>query len=280
LEGGVACVGTIDGRSGGQVAGEPSDDGGGGAAGEGGGSLQTGEGGNSPAAPGLPGPRPVRRLSRIELTNTLADLLGVPAEVPAELPDLMADSGYVEGGGISKVEAESLIEWTGRLATAGAPKVTGLSGCAAPPATRTEQDRCARVFIEKFGRRAFRRPLSQSSRTTCLRTTATSCEERWPTPRRRNFHGLVWLILQSPRFLNHWQRPAEPAPSVEGKIALDGHEIASRLSYLLPVTRDMWSIRLASRIPPASGVAITPPSSTARESAPLRRRGGCLSGEE
>ena len=76
------------------------------------------------AARAAVGPRPLRRLSRTELVNTLSDLLGVTAEVPSELSDVLADSGYTEGGTLSNVEAESMLEWTGRLAATSAAKVS------------------------------------------------------------------------------------------------------------------------------------------------------------
>lgn len=184
----------------------------------------------NPAGP--PGTRPLRRLSRDELANTVSDLLGASTPLPATLTDMVSPSGFQQSGNISKVEAEGLIDWTGAVAAAGVEKVLPLSGCSATGATRTAEDACARTFIAAFGRRAFRRPLSQIEQDELFTYYADKLRTALAYDHRTAISGLVWLMLQSPRFLYHWERSAEPAQAVNGRIALGPHEIAARLSYL------------------------------------------------
>ncbi len=184
----------------------------------------------NPAGP--PGTRPLRRLNRDELANTVSDLLGASTPVPATITDMLSDSGYQQSGNISKVEAEGLIDWTGSVAAVGVEKVLPLSGCSATGATRTAEDACARTFIAAFGRRAFRRPLSQVEQDELFTYYADKLRTGLAYDHSTAIRGLVWLMLQSPRFLYHWERSAEPAQVVNGQIALDLHEIAARLSYL------------------------------------------------
>lgn len=183
---------------------------------------------------GAPGPRPLRRLTRVELANTLTDLLGVRASVPAGMPDdVLGGSGYLEGGNISRLEAEVMMEWAAGLAIATTEAALRVATCAAAPADLAEQNRCAQLFISQFGRRAFRRPLLQAEGDELFafygdKLRATLGHEH-PTAIR----ALVQLMLQSPRFLYHWERAPGPAVLEAGRVRLGSHEVASRLSYLL-----------------------------------------------
>jgi hypothetical protein len=91
---------------------------------------------------------------------------------------------------------------------------------------------CAHQFIDSFGLRAFRRPLSgaESDNLFALYTNAR-------TTIKLGFNDaigvLIEAMLQAPSFLYHLEAPAT-APTREGGVLLLGpYEMASRLSYFL-----------------------------------------------
>lgn len=181
-----------------------------------------------------PGQRPLRRLTRFELRNTLGDLLGAVPEVPAALPeDVLSSSGFIESGNISKVETEILVDWMGKLAVTAAATLEKISACPTIPAARPEQDQCAERFIAQFGRRAFRRPLTPTETGEFFAYYKDVLRSELGYDFRESIRGLIQIVLLSPRFLYHWERPPGAATVQEGRIALGPHEVASRLSYLL-----------------------------------------------
>lgn len=91
---------------------------------------------------------------------------------------------------------------------------------------------CASQFIEEFGARAFRRPLTpvQRDRFAALFEAAASLVDSGD-PFLDGVQLSLEAFLQSPQFL--YRVEASEGPVVEGREALDGWEVASRLSYFL-----------------------------------------------
>jgi hypothetical protein len=92
---------------------------------------------------------------------------------------------------------------------------------------------CLREFIETFGRRAFRRPLTNEEVEAYMTLQAYSTENN---PHVDNdFYTAVALVievvLQDPEFL--YRIEVGTPTSAPGVARLDGWEIASRMSYLL-----------------------------------------------
>jgi hypothetical protein len=92
--------------------------------------------------------------------------------------------------------------------------------------TDAQVDACVSNFIDDFGRRAFRRPLTATERTnlnalyTSLRTDQSAAE---------SFSALLQYFFQAPAFL---YRP-EKGTGTTGVVALTPHELATRLAFLL-----------------------------------------------
>jgi hypothetical protein len=88
----------------------------------------------------------------------------------------------------------------------------------------------ARTFVERFGARAFRRPLQAAERDRYV-ALFTSAVEHYPDldARTAGVRLVVEAMLQSPFFLYR----TETAESDGATVALSGHEVASRLSYAL-----------------------------------------------
>ena len=92
----------------------------------------------------------------------------------------------------------------------------------------------ARAFVEGFGRRAFRRPLSQAELTRYL-GLFNKGPALFGTPDAfaDGAELAIATFLQSPHFLYRSEVSGTP---VNGRIALDDYEVASRLSYGLVST--------------------------------------------
>ncbi|HLW53330.1 MAG TPA: DUF1592 domain-containing protein [Candidatus Angelobacter sp.] len=91
-------------------------------------------------------------------------------------------------------------------------------------------DACARLFIEKYGERLFRRPLTKSEALARLRTASGGAKQS------SDFYAGLKLALTSlllaPEFLFRVE-VAEPDPANPQQYRLDGYTKAARLSFLL-----------------------------------------------
>ncbi len=88
-------------------------------------------------------------------------------------------------------------------------------------------DACVRGFIDSFGQRAFRRPLTQDEKTRFWQLFDGVRTEHGVTT---GLQAVIEAALQSPSFLYRFQigQPAE-----DGVVKLTDYEVASRLSYFL-----------------------------------------------
>lgn len=99
------------------------------------------------------------------------------------------------------------------------------------PCSQSLPDRaCAESFIDDFGSRAFRRPLSEPERALFLELFDSASS-------RDGFVGSIRLLiqafLQSPQFLYRFELVGDAVSSIPGVHQLSDYELASRLSYLL-----------------------------------------------
>jgi hypothetical protein len=102
-----------------------------------------------------------------------------------------------------------------------------LVGCT--PAGTTD-DACARTFVTKFGRRAWRRDLADDeiTRWATIATTASGMVKDF-------WGGLEYAlagILESPHFL-YREELGTPDPTEPTRVVFGGYELATRLSYLI-----------------------------------------------
>jgi hypothetical protein len=91
---------------------------------------------------------------------------------------------------------------------------------------------CPGEFIERFGERAFRRPLTQAEATRfeALFAAGASLGET-ADPFREGVQIVIEGMLQSPQFL--YRTEVSPGEVQGGRVALDDWEVASRLSYFI-----------------------------------------------
>jgi hypothetical protein len=186
----------------------------------------------------VPGETRLRRLTLFEYNNTVRDLLGdvsAPAQPEAGFNDDYATgTSFPRGAPLGR--AAGLLPFMNAaedLAAAAAQRLPSLLPCTPLPTEMAEQEACVARFILQFGRRAYRRPLSDVE-AAALR--ALFAAQRGPgvgATFEEAVADVVTAMLQSPQFLYHWEL-GPSAPVRDGSlIRFNGHEIASRLSYLL-----------------------------------------------
>jgi Protein of unknown function (DUF1592)/Protein of unknown function (DUF1588)/Protein of unknown function (DUF1587)/Protein of unknown function (DUF1595)/Protein of unknown function (DUF1585) len=204
----------------------------GGTAAAGAGAAGTGVGGGvSGAAPGAPeiAHKPIHRLSGVEYDNTLRDLTGTA---------LRFGHGFAseEADGFDNIAAA--LTMSPRQVEAyfvAAQKVS--ADVFAQPALRDRivtctpdaSNACAEAVIRDFGLRAFRRPITPSESSALLGKLAEA--QSLGATALEALEHVVHIMLASPQFLyriEHDPNLTDPTPH-----ALDGYELASRLSYAL-----------------------------------------------
>ncbi len=174
----------------------------------------------------------LHRLSRIEYDNTLRDLLGDTtrpgfAKLPEDVNDPF-DNDYttqlVSGALIADVEA--LATDVSARTLADPARKAALVGCTPTgPGDRT----CMTSFVKGFGRRAFRRPLTDDEVTSYMSLQSFAVEAG-------DFYAgvdlVVRAVLQDPSFLYRVEIGTPVAGRV-GLTQLGDYEIGTRLAYFL-----------------------------------------------
>lgn len=168
-----------------------------------------------------------RRLSEVELKNTLADLFGTTiynnSEVAAQIALLPKDSHERSDLFLPTVNAgiiDSMVEVAytiGQVASANTNFVNRFSGC-----TQLSSATCVRNFVTRFGARALRKPLP----TTDIDRLVNAYNS---DPTTTDGTTLIASILLRVDFINHYE-----VGNLSGnRIRLTSYEVASRLSYML-----------------------------------------------
>jgi hypothetical protein len=173
-----------------------------------------------------PGPAPMRRLTRWEYDNTVHDLLGDTTQPARGFVPEASQFGFdnaAAGATLSDVVVEQFESAARALAKTAAQDLPTLLQC--DPAVEGEST-CTEAFLDRFGRRAFRRPLTEEERTRYL---AFFEDQRATYDLPTAMELLTSALLQSPHFLYR----IELATPGEADVPVRGFEMASRLSYFL-----------------------------------------------
>lgn len=178
-----------------------------------------------------PGVAPLRRLTRFELNNTLRDLLGDTSRAADALPPELKGNGF-NNDAASLTTSRVLVDGYHSVAQALAGQVTAdaarLANLATCDLAAADQDACAKTFIADFGRKAFRRSLTEAESATFYRVYQAGKEG---TGYVDGVKAVVQLALQSPQFLYRIEQ-GSPLPD-QSLRRPTGVEMATRLSYLL-----------------------------------------------
>ncbi len=199
-----------------------------------GGSTTTG--GQPPVAPVdcnlMNAPRaPLRRLTRFEYNNAVRDLLGVSTKPADALPGEELGNGFgndADALGVSRL----LIDGYRTVAHDIASSVTTganfgqVLGCD----LAADEAGCASGFIDRFGARAFRRPLETSERAALLAMFEQG--KRLSGKALGGVQAVIELMLQSPQFMYRIERGTGVDEGRNLARPTD-YEMATRLSFLL-----------------------------------------------
>jgi hypothetical protein len=173
-----------------------------------------------------PGRTPLRRLTAGEYNNTVRELVGDTTAPANKFPPPEESVGFLNNADAYQTTELHVEAWFNAAEALAANY--GKSGAFSLPC-RAEGVSCAKSFIEAFGKRAFRRPLTDGEVTSYLaRFTAGMTGGTFE-------EGLEWVVgrmLQSPYFLYRVELEGEgTAPGTV--VPLSDYSVATRLSYFL-----------------------------------------------
>jgi hypothetical protein len=178
-----------------------------------------------------PGPIYARRLTKREYNNTIRDLLQDTSQPARDFPTEQQVEGFDNNAlaaTVSPVLLEQYLVVADRVATAAVakPAVLGLpAGCD----TTNGTDACATTFIQTFGKKAFRRPVTPDE-VTLIQGVYQAGKANGGFA--NGIRLAMMEMLMAPPFLYRIEYGA-PAKAGETITRPDPYEMASRLSFLL-----------------------------------------------
>lgn len=170
-------------------------------------------------------PLSVRRLTHLQYNNSVRDLLNDQTRPADGFPKEDFINGFknqIAGQGISPILAEAYGIAAERLAARAFRGGDHLKLLPRAPQAPDDAE-CAREFVQSFGRRAFRRPLTGDEVTQYVNVLLR--ESQRSARFTAGAQVVVEAMLQSPHFLFRIER----GPGGD----FEAYEVASRLSYLL-----------------------------------------------
>lgn len=194
-----------------------------------GGASGSGGGGSEASKTGRVG---IHRLNNLEYDNTVRDLLGVsstPADTFIANEKALGFDTIAEAFGMTEAQYEQYFNAADALVeTAFADGNLKNRILVCQPSSDTDTA-CTERIIREFGARAWRRPLED---TDVERLEAVAADAR---ALGEDFEGstkqVAKALLSSVPFL--YRLELDPSPDAPEPRALDGYELASRLSYLV-----------------------------------------------
>jgi len=176
---------------------------------------------------------PIRRLTRFEYNNTVRDLLGDNSNPADVLPPEEEVAGFNNQAG-ALTTSDLLVEQYLKVAESVSARAIGnmdalMEGC--DPASQGS-DACALSFIERWGRRAYRRPLEQEEVDRLQDVFDWALTDPDLGTFEDGIQILIEVMLQSPSFI---YRPEYGSDTpVEGDVVpFTSWEMATKLSYML-----------------------------------------------
>jgi hypothetical protein len=171
-----------------------------------------------------PSPRVLRQLTRSEYGRTVADLLSLTDPNITAIPPDVAMRGFTNNLAVAFVDDQHLDAYSSVGAALATQAIQTSYGKLVPCAT--EDNTCAAQFIDSFGSRAFRRPLTDAEKTRFLGFfDATLTGGQFKT----GVELTIRAMLISPSFLFRSELGKDDG---SGTFTLTPYEIASALSYL------------------------------------------------
>lgn len=227
-----ACTSSVDSSNPGASGGGTSSMPGAGSSGSGSGVGAGAGAGTSGAASmdnGMPGRSLIRRLSNAEYDATVNTLLGDTTSYASAFPADSVVNGFTNNTDVQDVGpalAEQFVVAAEKIAANAVKNPDSLLGC-----KLTDGETCVSSFIDRFGKRAWRRPIEAVEKEDLLGVFRSGRDAYGAS---MGLQLLVEAFLISPNFLYR----AEVGVPVAGMpySALTSWEIAARLSYFLTGT--------------------------------------------
>lgn len=195
----------------------------------------------------VPAELPLRRLSRVQYLNTVAALVaesglsasdrtGVLAALQADLAAVPADRlvgvpGETRGGfyrldqTIQQAQVDAAYQIATHLGaelTSTPARVAAVVGACATDASTTNDAQCFAAFVDRFGRLALRRPVTDDDRALLQAVVGTA------PAAPAALADAIALLASTPQFLYHVE---EGDPLAAGPTPLDAWALANRLAY-------------------------------------------------
>jgi hypothetical protein len=190
-----------------------------------------------------------RRITETQYRRTIADIFGPGIKINARFEPEKREEGLLAIGNAELSLTSSGFEQYFALAISISDQALGekqrATSVPCKPANPNQaDDQCARRFIESYGERLFRRPLTEPETLARLKTASASAE------RSGDFYAGLKLALTSllaaPEFLFRVER-AELDPANSSGYRLDAYTKASRVSFLLWDTAPDQELLAAAR---------------------------------
>jgi hypothetical protein len=181
------------------------------------------------------GPVALRRLTAEQFARSIRDVLGEHITVPSRIdPDDRRDGLLAVGATFASVTPSGLEKYEAAASAVAKQALDAahrddLVQCQ-PASVASSDAECARTFVERVGRRLFRRSLTEEeldARTTIGNEAANTLDDFYA-----GLEIALVSILISPDFLFRIEE-AEPRPADPSRMRLTSVSMASRLSYLL-----------------------------------------------
>lgn len=187
-------------------------------------------------ASGNGNPTDLRRLTKVELSNTLKDLLGATifADLQGSLSQLPEVGIGTAIGSFQNQYAAAEVEALANLAFAASESAiktdANLNGLLSANSTCTNYasvtTACVQDFVTNFGLKVFRRPLTTAEVTNFKNVYANGVDTK------DKFSYLIVSFLQMPQFLYHVEL-GTAGVDTNSEFTISPYEAASRMSYMI-----------------------------------------------
>ena len=202
------------------------------------GSIAGASGASSAGAAGAaqstldPGTVVLHRLNRAEYNNTVQALLGTTRTPADTFPPDGASGGFDNNASALTLSTTELrlMESAAEALAAEAADPSGSALQRIAPCGGADAQACIQQFVQTFGLRAWRRPLTDDEVTKMV-TTAQSGVAQFKETYAQQVERGVLAFLMSPHFLFRVELDADPTSTMPH--ALGAYELASRLSYFV-----------------------------------------------
>ncbi|OJT23181.1 hypothetical protein BO221_20120 [Archangium sp. Cb G35] len=169
--------------------------------------------------------RRLRMLTRFEYDNTLRDLLYLDSQWGQSLPAEEVMHGFDNSADertVGQLLTDKLLAAAEEAATQAVTNLSRHVSCA-------PGEECAKQFIQDFGLRAFRRPLTDAEKLRYQSLYTAVAAEEGTNGYTEGIKAIITAMLQSPNFLYRTELGEHIG---DGRYQLNDYEVASELSYL------------------------------------------------